>query len=61
MKLKVIETSQKQKRDNDVRRKKWSLTILKEAEKAVIKENLWSIHPRNTTVDGKKSSSDEIR
>jgi hypothetical protein len=32
-----------------------------EDEKAVIKENLWSTHPKNTTVDGKRSSSDAIR
>jgi hypothetical protein len=32
-----------------------------EAEKAVIKENLWSLHYTNTTVDGKRSSSDAIR
>jgi hypothetical protein len=32
-----------------------------EAEKAVIKENLWSNHPTHTMVDGKRSSSDAIR
>jgi hypothetical protein len=31
-----------------------------EAEKALIKENLWSTHPTHKMVDG-KSSSDAIR
>jgi hypothetical protein len=37
------------------------LNNAKEAEQVVIKENLWSTHPTNITVDGKRSSSDAIR